>query len=393
MSDSTATHVLIIEPDEATAAYLAQMLTQNGYRVSKERTGKEGLISIYRERPGIIITELILPDIDGCELVAKIKHDPRIQRAHIIALTSLTEPEITQRATEAGIDEFVIKQADAMDVLQRYLKHHDQILTQASTMTAPIRPGRIITFLSSKGGAGTSTLCLNLSNHMSLIDPNRQIGVLDLVLPIGALGHITGLEAQQPDIIQLAQLPPEDLTPKYLRAHLPSPTSWGFQLIPGAKGPNEAVLLEADRLNPILQTLRSTYGLLVVDVGRNLSPLTISALALSDLIVMVINPDPVAAANARTILSYLETQQIPGDRVYTILNRPHMVEGLTPKEFEKLEIPILNTIANLNDRLFLTNRLHIPLHMRFPEDTAVYSFKEIAGTLLNLANQKTEQSY
>jgi Flp pilus assembly CpaE family ATPase len=375
------TTILLIEPDRTSAAFMKLVLNNAGYAVSHEPTGKTGLISAYRERPDFIVIELELPDIDSFELIQKIRSDPRLSRTNLVSLSSRSSPEEIRAALEVGLDEHIIKQHDAVDILLRYLAH-TRIPDPSPETTAPIRPGRMISFMSAKGGSGASTVCLNVASQIALLDQKIRIAVADLVLPLGSLGEICAVKEDM-DIVELTDMDPAVMKPEFLRRHMPQPAAWGFSLLPGSKDPFNASQLNADRLAPVFQTLRAAFNLVIIDIGDNLSRLAISALAQSDLIAMVIPPETLAAQHAVRIMKYLSVEGIPPERFYLISNRSISAEGLNLNALEGiLDRPVLHNFPNMGERIFLVNNKHIPLHVRFPEDPAVYTLREIASTFL-----------
>ncbi|MBN1265079.1 MAG: AAA family ATPase [Anaerolineales bacterium] len=366
------------------------VLANAGYTVTHESTGKNGLISAYRDRPDFIVVELDLPDINSFELVQKIRSDPRLSRTNMVSLSSRSSPEEIRAALEVGLDEHIIKQHDAVDILLRYLAH-TRVAEPSMETTAPIRPGRLITFMSAKGGSGTSTICLNTASLMAEIDKKLRLAVADLVLPLGSLSEICGASGDV-GIVEITETEPSVLKPEYLRKKMSHPASWGFALLPGSSDPYAAARLNADRLAPVFQTLRAAYNLVVIDIGDNLSRLAISALAQSDLVIMVIQPETLAAQHAKRIIKYLSVEGIPPERFYLISNRSMNVEGLNNPTLESiLDRPIMHSFPNMGERIFIVNNKHIPLHVRFPQDPAVYTLRDIASTFIHKLYPEDDQ--
>jgi len=54
--------------------------------------------------------------------------------------------------------------------------------------------GRLIVFLSAKGGSGTSSLCANIATNIALYKPDSHVAVVDMVLPIGSIANIVGYQ-------------------------------------------------------------------------------------------------------------------------------------------------------------------------------------------------------
>lgn len=373
--------LLFVEPDATTAAFMRHMLTRAGYQVSYAPTAKDGLILAWRDQPDAIILELDLPDLDALDVVRRLRSDSRTSRKRIIAMTSRSEPHFSIAAHEAGVNEIILKQSDAVDLLLRNLAElrapSDEIDTR------PLRPGRLIAFMSAKGGVGTSSLCLNLAHLISRGEPDISTVVLDQVLPLGFLGRIAGVQSPI-DIVHLTtSVEPYELTPDFLRINLPAPAPWEFRLVSGARDPIEGAKLNADRLAPALQSLRSTFGRVVVDLGRTLSPLTMMTLRQTDLIVMVFSPTPATVASTSTVLNYLYHEGIARERFLLVSNRPLGIEDEDRAEIEKvLTRKIDFNFPNVGQDMYLSNRMHTPMDTRVPDAHGTLQLRKLAEKIL-----------
>lgn len=378
--------VLLVEPDTRAATFVRQALAKAGYQVQHAISGKEGLITAWRDQPDAIVLELDLPDIDGLEVVRKLRRDQRTARKPILGLTSRSDPEEVRAGREAGMTEYIVKQSDAIQVLlqglARGLRPQAGMPPEGVSEAAPVESGRLIVFLSANGGAGTSSLCLNVAFEMSRMQAGQGMVVVDLVLPIGSLAQITGC-APRPDLVDLTQMPPASLTSHFLRSNLPRPRSWGFQLVPGTANPGRAADLQADRLAPLVQALRATYPYVLVDVGRSLSRLTMLVLTQANVLAVVLSPEATPLANTQSLLRYLEAEEIPLERSFTISNRPMSIQGLSGNALvQELGRPVDAAMPNTAENLGISNNMHEPLALRFPDETGTVAVREIAKQLV-----------
>ena len=374
--------LLVVEPDRKTAVFIHHMLTQAGYEVQVVPTGKEGLIAAWSDPPDIIVTELDLPDIDFIELIQKFKKDQRTSRTTLIGFTHLSAPEATVAGIDAGLEHIIIKQTDAVEVLISYLTEGQRADATEKNAASTPHLAQVIAFLGAKGGVGTSSVCLNIAHLISQDVGSGKTVVLDLVLPIGSLCEITGMMGP-PDVVDLTKLEPSQLTHEYLRENLLTPQAWDFKFIPGASSPDQAEKLNADRLAPLLQSLSSTYEYVIVDVGRNLSPLARLVMSVAEDLVLVLMPDEECVGNAHAIADYLDSHGIQTDRLQYISNRPLPSEGLTQRTLaDRMDVEMLAAVPNIGTQFTLLNSLHAPLQLRFPDERANLILKDAASRLL-----------
>lgn len=381
-------HVLLIEPDSSSAAFIRHMLTRAGYEVQYAPSGKEGLIAAWRDQPDAIVLELELPDIEGLEVVRKLRGDSRTEQKKILTLTEKSGAEESQRAMEAGVDHYIVKQTDAVDLLLRTLAEEAFPGRETDGRPGSVEPGRVLAFVSAKGGVGTSSLSANIAHKIGEEEEHNPV-LIDLVLPLGSLSYYIG-GSSHPDIVHLTtQVKVNELNNEYFRANLGRPRSWAFQFIPGANDPAAGAELEADRLARVLQSLRAGYDQLIVDLGRTLSPISLLVLRQSDVIIMVFSPDPAVVSNTNAVLRYLNQLGIPDDRFFLLANRPLGTENMEADEVEAAlhhEIDVL--IPHMGSNQTLANRLNVPLDLRFPEHGSTLQVAKAASLILERQAEK-----
>jgi signal transduction histidine kinase len=104
--------ILIAEDSITQAMQLQNILEVNGYDAAIAANGREALQSIGASRPSIVISDIVMPEMDGFELCSNIKTDEKLRSIPVILLTSLSDPQDVIRAVQCGADQFVNKPYD-----------------------------------------------------------------------------------------------------------------------------------------------------------------------------------------------------------------------------------------------------------------------------------------
>ncbi len=311
--------ILLIESDAAAAAYLGNLLRQAGYAVTAAPGGREGLIEAWRERPDMMIITAELPDLSGLEVVRKLRGDARTNKAKIVILSVRSYPQDILAGVQAGADEYIVKRpgADA-ELLERVRALLPRGVTAPTPAPAePARPlARLVSFLSAKGGTGTSSLCVNVAQMVAQMAGGKKVAVVDLVLPIGSLHYIVGVDTPDKNIVAATRLEPRHITAERLQPLLTRREEWGFDLLPGAPDPEMAQELKVERLEPVLSTLRQMYDLVFVDFGRALSRISLPFIRHSAKVVIITSPDAATVALTKTVLNYLDLQDVRRHRLH-----------------------------------------------------------------------------
>ncbi|MCL5034999.1 MAG: PAS domain S-box protein [Bacteroidetes bacterium] len=111
--------ILVVEDSLTQAEYLKNILEQEGFKVSLAFNGKEALKLINESRPTVVVSDIIMPEMDGFELCRLIKSDKSLKNVPVILLTSLSDPADIIRGLLSGADNFVVKPYDEKYLLSR----------------------------------------------------------------------------------------------------------------------------------------------------------------------------------------------------------------------------------------------------------------------------------
>jgi diguanylate cyclase (GGDEF)-like protein/PAS domain S-box-containing protein len=114
-----AVEVLIAEDSPTQAQKLQGLLEEHGYAVVAAPNGKEALAAARRRKPAMIISDVLMPELDGYGLCQAIKADERLKDTPVILLTTLCDPQDVIRGLECGADNFIRKPFDERALLSR----------------------------------------------------------------------------------------------------------------------------------------------------------------------------------------------------------------------------------------------------------------------------------
>ncbi|MEN6610502.1 MAG: hybrid sensor histidine kinase/response regulator [Methanoregulaceae archaeon] len=107
------------EDSRTQAEYLRHILETSGYRVVLAENGREALDLIATEKPALVMTDVVMPEMDGYELCSVIKQDETTARIPVILVTQLFDPLDVIRGLESGADNFIIKPYDPAYIISR----------------------------------------------------------------------------------------------------------------------------------------------------------------------------------------------------------------------------------------------------------------------------------
>jgi DNA-binding NarL/FixJ family response regulator len=105
--------ILCIDDDRETAALIAEELIDRGYEVGLAHDGREGLATILKTMPDLVLSDISMPAMSGFELLDRlVSLAPRFSRMPFIFLTALTDRDNELKGRQLGADDYVIKPID-----------------------------------------------------------------------------------------------------------------------------------------------------------------------------------------------------------------------------------------------------------------------------------------
>ncbi len=119
-----AKKVLLAEDEKNVILGVRTCLDAVGYDVEVVEDGEEALNSVKREHPDLILLDLLMPKVDGFEVLKVLKGNEETSKIPIVVLTAKAEETDRQRAMELGADNYMtkpFKPQELWDVIKGYL--------------------------------------------------------------------------------------------------------------------------------------------------------------------------------------------------------------------------------------------------------------------------------
>ncbi|PKO84178.1 MAG: hypothetical protein CVU17_03135 [Betaproteobacteria bacterium HGW-Betaproteobacteria-11] len=117
--DNNGGEILIAEDSPTQREQLEYLLKEHGYVVVATANGKQALEAAKRRRPALIVSDVLMPELDGYGLCKAIKSDKNLKGIPVILVTTLSDPQDVIRGLECGADNFIRKPYEAHYLLSR----------------------------------------------------------------------------------------------------------------------------------------------------------------------------------------------------------------------------------------------------------------------------------
>ena len=112
-------NIFIVEDEKPIITLLQYNLEKEGYKVNFSETGEEGIQSIKKNVPDLVILDWMLPDFSGIEVCKQIKKINKLKNIPVLMLTAKSQEEDKVRGFESGVDDYVTKPFSYKEILLR----------------------------------------------------------------------------------------------------------------------------------------------------------------------------------------------------------------------------------------------------------------------------------
>ena len=125
------TKILVVEDERRIRELLVDILLDEGYDVIEAEDGREGLEKACSEHPDIVLLDVMMPVMDGFQVLEKLKDDPAAQSIAVIMVTAKGQETDVVKAKELGAIAYICKPWEP-DEIEAQIKKVESVLGQAN---------------------------------------------------------------------------------------------------------------------------------------------------------------------------------------------------------------------------------------------------------------------
>src|SRR3972149_2063069 len=146
--------ILVIEDDPIATRLMEYILKKRGYQVLTAATGLDGLQAAQKEKPDLIILNVMLPGIDGFEVCHRLRADRQAPQPLVLMLSGKAQRVDITNGLNMGADDYLTKPVAPTEIVTRV----ENLLARKVDANS-----RTIVFIGSKPKVGTTTVIVNLA--------------------------------------------------------------------------------------------------------------------------------------------------------------------------------------------------------------------------------------
>ena len=327
--------VLLIDDEQFYFKLLQKALKDADYQLEYAKSGNEGLGKIPSFEPEMLIVDLKLPELDGFEILKRLRRDPKFSYIPVIVITSKDELSEKLKAFELGADDYLVKPFQPEELVARMgiLARRGRAIQMVRKDATAANDATLVTVHSLRGGLGCSSIVVNLGLAFYKLW-GKQTLLLDSVLTAGQVALL--LDAKPTATWEnLVGLEPENIDDAVVAEIMCSHKS-GVRYIASPRYPIAADTFTTEELRLLMEKIKKHNDFVIVDTSHDFSDMAIHMLSMSNTILLVLAPE---MASLRTTMSALEIYDMLGislDKVKIALNNNSSNPAIKQAQLEKV---------------------------------------------------------
>ena len=314
--------ILVVDDDADALRLVGLMLERQGFEILAAASGQQAVQKAVEAQPDLIILDVMMPDMDGFEVAARLQRHPATESIPILMFTAKVAVNDKISGFQAGADDYLTKPAHPRELTARV----EALLERHPSGEDESKHGHIVGFFPTKGGLGTSTLALNTAIELRRMHHDIPSALVELHEGSGTLALQLGLKAQT-GLATLLERPVSYITETNL-LNLMVRHATGLQtLFASAKPCGLGPELDKQRVRTILRHLNSRFDYVLLDLPPDLGEGYQEALRLCESILMTVEPTRVVVTLAQETLNALDGLSIDSQKARIILLHRSPVTG------------------------------------------------------------------
>jgi pilus assembly protein CpaE len=379
--------IAIVDPSDATREPLRNLLLGvESVWLEAECSRYEFFIDVARQsNPDIVVVTLDSDHNKALQLIQQLTAEyPNIP---ILAVSARGDGQSILQALRSGAKEFLtapVVLEELLLALQRLRQSRSTSDGSGTTNGTARGESMVVSIVGSRGGVGCTSLAVNIACNLAQ-DKGQNVALVDLDLALGDADVALDLIPDYTLADVAMNIDRLDMT--FLRRSLCKHPS-GLSLLPHPVQMEDIGLIHEDHLARLINLLRASYSRLVIDLSKRFTPTDLTAMRMSDVILLIAQLELTSLRNAVRMLHTLGNEDGLGDKVKLVINRVGSddCDITLAKAEETLGRPIFWQVPNDYRAVLGARNAGVPLLMHAPRSKTHHSLLGLANALAGKTN-------
>ncbi|GAB4579588.1 MAG: response regulator [Anaerolineales bacterium] len=316
-----AEKILIVDDDRDTLRLVGLLLQRKGYEILAAERGSQGLEKAFQESPDLILLDVMMPDMDGFEVLRQVRGNPQTSNIPVIMFTAKTQVDDKVAGFEAGADDYLTKPTHPSELTARVKALLARTTQRKGAEAGPEQTagerGIVVGVLAAKGGLGVTTTAANLAftfhknygGNIILADFRPGNGNLSLSLGFKNQTNLSKLLTKEAREISISDV----------QSALQM-TETGVRVLLSSYMPSDSKLMDAaDQFAGIVRQLSYLGKYVVIDLGSSLTPAIQKVIDLCTQLIIVTEPVESSVVQTKALLDELSMQILGLGNIHVVL--------------------------------------------------------------------------
>jgi CheY-like chemotaxis protein len=116
--------VLVVDDHEDIRRMFARLVRSLGHDAATAADGEEAVVAATDERPGLVILDLMMPGINGFDVLRSLRSDPRTRDVPVVVYSALSDPEFVEQALSLGANDYWVKGTFDLTTVGQWLTYY-----------------------------------------------------------------------------------------------------------------------------------------------------------------------------------------------------------------------------------------------------------------------------
>ena len=315
-------------------------------------SGREAIEVAAKLTPDVVLMDINMPDMDGISATERLSAE--VPAAAVVMMSVQGEADYLRRSMLAGAREFLVKPFSSDEltssIRQVYTREQDKLtriagLPAASTASSAVavrpasatperedgEPGRVVAVFGPKGGVGRTTLAVNLA-VAAATELGQRTCLVDASFQFGDIGVLLNLNPKNKSIA--------DIIPELEHGDIESIDtmvinhSAGIKVLLAPPSPEMAELITPAGAKRMVEALRASNDLVVIDCMASFNDTTLAILDLADTVLTMLSLEITSIKNIRLFLEVADQLGYSQDKIRLVLNRADSSLGIRVADVE-----------------------------------------------------------
>ncbi len=373
--------VLLVDDDIEALRLIGLVLKRRGYEIIPVANGQRALEAIKNGKPDLIILDVMMPGLDGYSVAEKLRNSPETDQIPILFLTARSSIDDRLAGFQAGGDDYLTKPVHPAELINRV----EALLQRRGRWKEEGKQGKIIALLPVKGGAGTTTIALNMALTLHDIHPQHRIALVELREGVGSLAIQAGAVRPKKHLSILLEQGAAAVNHDAVEGLILEYREQ-LHLLPASIRPEglSGTPLTMDFVRRLLRVLVRDYDDVILDMKPALDKAAVEVLRQADHLLIVLEPHRIAIEQGRAMLSALTELSIGQYNTGIVVNERTSIPSAMNRSAIEMAIgqPILGILPAEPRMTESGPDEELPLALRHPDSLFVRQLRLIVSTIV-----------